>query len=172
MENMQITTIKEALINAPNLLWSDSLFLPDTLTWELETKVVICDPDDVDYVIPANDDAIRAVKVVMGVLNNAVAEVYGCPVLDFITEEDKTSVKEDKEVEKKAVRKEDKNVEKNETKKEPVKESKPVKKEKAVKEEKIDLTKLTVTDLKKMAKDKNIEGYSKMKKEELISSLK
>lgn len=26
MENMQITTIKEALINAPNLLWSDSLF--------------------------------------------------------------------------------------------------------------------------------------------------
>ena len=131
-----------------------------------------CDPDDVDYVIPANDDAIRAVKVVMGVLNNAVAEVYGCPVLDFITEEEKTSVKEDKEVEKKAVRKEDKNVEKNETKKEPVKESKPVKKEKAVKEEKIDLTKLTVTDLKKMAKDKNIEGYSKMKKEELISSLK
>ena len=131
-----------------------------------------CDPADVDYVIPANDDAIRAVKVVMGVLNNAVAEVYGCPVLDFITEEDKTSVKEDKEVEKKAVRKEDKNVEKNETKKEPVKESKPVKKEKAVKEEKIDLTKLTVTDLKKMAKDKNIEGYSKMKKEELISSLK
>ena len=131
-----------------------------------------CDPDDVDYVIPANDDAIRAVKVVMGVLNNAVAEVYGCPVLDFITEEDKTSVKEDKEVEKKAVRKEDKNVEKNETKKEPVKESKPVKKEKTVKEEKIDLTKLTVTDLKKMAKDKNIEGYSKMKKEELISSLK
>ena len=131
-----------------------------------------CDPDDVDYVIPANDDAIRAVKVVMGVLNNAVAEVYGCPVLDFITEEDKTSVKADKEVEKKSVRKEDKNVEKNETKKEPVKESKPVKKEKAVKEEKIDVTKLTVTDLKKMAKDKNIEGYSKMKKEELISSLK
>ena len=27
-----------------------------------------CDPDDVDYVIPANDDAIRAVKVVMGCL--------------------------------------------------------------------------------------------------------
>lgn len=41
----------------------------------------------------------------MGVLNNAVAEVYGCPVLDFITEEDKTSVKEDKEVEKKQLEK-------------------------------------------------------------------
>ena len=38
--------------------------------------------------------------------------------------------------------------------------------------EKIDLTKLTVVELKKLAKDKNIEGYSKMKKDELISSLK
>ena len=47
---------------------------------------------------------------------------------------------------------------------------KPVKKEKA--EEKIDLKKLTVVELKQMAKDRNIEGYSKMKKDELISSLK
>ena len=30
-----------------------------------------CDPDDVDYCIPANDDAVRSVKVVIGVLNNA-----------------------------------------------------------------------------------------------------
>ena len=43
-------------------------------------------------------------------------------------------------------------------------------KEKA--EEKIDLKKLTVVELKQMAKDRNIEGYSKMKKDELISSLK
>ena len=31
-----------------------------------------CDPDDVDYVIPANDDAIRAVKLVTWVMGNAV----------------------------------------------------------------------------------------------------
>ena len=128
-----------------------------------------CDPDDVDYVIPANDDAIRAVKVVMGVLNNAAAEVYGCPIIDFITEEEKQPRKEVKDVKKDSKKeeniKETKNVE-------PKKEVKAVKKEKAVKEEKVDLTELTVAELKEMAKSKNIEGYSKMKKEELISSLK
>ena len=33
-----------------------------------------CDPDDVDYVIPANDDAIRAVKLIAGAMANAVIE--------------------------------------------------------------------------------------------------
>lgn len=133
-----------------------------------------CDPDDVDYVIPANDDAIRAVKVVMGVLNNAVAEVYGCPMIDFVTEEDKTNKKEDTvKVNEEAKKEEVKLEKKNETNEANIeKVEKPVKKEKAVKEEKIDLTKLTVVELKKLAKDKNIEGYSKMKKDELISSLK
>ena len=125
-----------------------------------------CDPDDVDYVIPANDDAIRAVKVVMGVLNNAAAEVYGCPMIDFITEDDKNRPKKDSKESKEEV----KNVEKETKTEEPNKEVKPVKKEKA--EEKIDLKKLTVVELKQMAKDRNIEGYSKMKKDELISSLK
>lgn len=125
-----------------------------------------CDPDDVDYVIPANDDAIRAVKVVMGVLNNAAAEVYGCPMIDFITEDDKNRPKKDS----KDLKEEVKNVEKETKTEEPKKEAKPVKKEKA--EEKIDLKKLTVVELKQMAKDRNIEGYSKMKKDELISSLK
>ena len=48
-----------------------------------------CDPDLVDYVIPGNDDAIRAVKVVLGVLTNAISEVNGKEILDFITEEEK-----------------------------------------------------------------------------------
>src|SRR5690606_25931583 len=36
-----------------------------------------CDPDEVDYVIPGNDDAIRAVKLIVGTLANAVAEALG-----------------------------------------------------------------------------------------------
>ena len=33
-----------------------------------------CDPDEVDYVIPGNDDAIRAVKLLAGVMANGVIE--------------------------------------------------------------------------------------------------
>ena len=33
-----------------------------------------CDPEDVDYVIPGNDDAIRAVKLVVSTIANAVVE--------------------------------------------------------------------------------------------------
>ena len=33
-----------------------------------------CDPDDVDYVIPANDDAIRAVRLIAGRMADAVIE--------------------------------------------------------------------------------------------------
>lgn len=33
-----------------------------------------CDPDDIDYVIPGNDDAIRAVKLLASVISDAVNE--------------------------------------------------------------------------------------------------
>ena len=33
-----------------------------------------CDPDDIDYVIPGNDDAIRAVKLISQVMANALIE--------------------------------------------------------------------------------------------------
>ena len=33
-----------------------------------------CDPDDVDYIIPANDDAIRAVKLITSAMADAVIE--------------------------------------------------------------------------------------------------
>ena len=33
-----------------------------------------CDPDEIDYVIPGNDDAIRAVKLIAGAMSNAVIE--------------------------------------------------------------------------------------------------
>ena len=33
-----------------------------------------CDPEEVDYVIPGNDDAIRAVKLIAGTIANAIIE--------------------------------------------------------------------------------------------------
>ena len=33
-----------------------------------------CDPDDVDYIIPGNDDAIRAVKLIAGAMADAIIE--------------------------------------------------------------------------------------------------
>ena len=56
-----------------------------------------CDPDDVDFPIPANDDAVRSVKVVLGVLANAVCEANGLPLVDYVTE-DENAVKPSKEI--------------------------------------------------------------------------
>lgn len=33
-----------------------------------------CDPDEIDYVIPGNDDAIRAVKLIAGAVASAIIE--------------------------------------------------------------------------------------------------
>ena len=122
------------------------------------------DPDAVDYVIPANDDAVRSVKVVLGVLANAVCEANGLELVDYVSEEEKT-VKEIK-VETKVVELDDFSEEKKETKKEVKKEEK-----KETKEEKVDYSSLTVAELRKIAKDKGVNGYSTMKKEELVSAL-
>ena len=33
-----------------------------------------CDPDEIDYVIPGNDDAIRAIRLIVATMANAVQE--------------------------------------------------------------------------------------------------
>ena len=50
-----------------------------------------CDPDMVDYVIPANDDAIRAVKLIIGVMANAIVEAQGGKMIDYSTEKEENS---------------------------------------------------------------------------------
>ena len=128
-----------------------------------------CDPDDVDFPIPANDDAVRSVKVVLGVLANAVCEANGLELVDYVTEDETAKAPaKDIKVETKVVELDDFSEEA------PVeKEEKPAKKAEkpAEKAEKVDYSKLTVAELKKLAKEKGISGYSTMKKDELISSL-
>ena len=150
-----------------------------------------CDPDMVDYVIPGNDDAVRAVKVVLNALTNAIATVNGNEIVDVISEDDKTKEEvtgneeatieeaEKEEVEEEKTVKKEKKVEvKEEVKEEkPNKTTKKVAKEdkeekKAPKKEEVDLSSKTLTELKEIAKEKGIKGYSKLKKEELLEVLK
>lgn len=63
-----------------------------------------CDPDDVDYIIPANDDAIRAVKLITGRMADAVIEAKQGESFDegpttVAPEVDSDDVAEDEETE-------------------------------------------------------------------------
>ena len=110
------------------------------------------DPDLVDYVIPGNDDAVRAVKVVLGVLANAVCEGNNLPLDDYITEEEFVKPK------------------KKETKKEEVTVTVKEVEEPVMEEVKYEDMKLN--ELKAIAKEQGVKGYSSMKKEELLNILK
>ena len=161
-----------------------------------------CDPDMVDYVIPGNDDAIRSVKLILGVLANAINEATGGQLVSYVSndekqptdimqkavesvkrkedrrkEEPKKEVKKEEKPVKKEAKKEEVKAEKKETKKEtkePKKaEAKEVEKKATTKKaEKVDLSTKTVAELRELAKAKDIKGYSTMKKAELLDALK
>lgn len=160
-----------------------------------------CDPDMVDYPIPGNDDAIRSVKLITAIMANAINAATGGKMVDFthgeakdddnknIMEKVLETVKRKEEQPKKAAnrnrakasatkkRAEDKN--KN-VKKEVVEEDTTLEApvvnnatEVAVEEKaEVDFNKLTVAELREMAKNKNVKRYSTMKKAELIEALK
>ena len=52
-----------------------------------------CDPDEVDYVIPANDDAIRAVKLIVAAMADAICEAKNEPLtVAYVKDEDDKEV--------------------------------------------------------------------------------
>ncbi len=152
-----------------------------------------CDPDMVDYVIPGNDDAIRAVKLIIGVMANAIVEANGGKIVDY--QSDNRKEEKGDEIMQKALetvkRKEDrkprfkggnKRNDRNDRKyksSDKVEAPKKQEKKEEPKEEKIetkkaekeDLSSKTVAELREIAKSKDIKGYSTMKKAELIEAL-
>ncbi len=124
------------------------------------------DPDLVDYVIPGNDDAVRSIKVLLGVLTNAICEANNLEIVDYVTEEDKNKKNASME-----------ELIKDEVIDEKVKEAKEsdvylindiVEDEE---EKSDDLSSKTLAELKAIAKEKGVKGYSSMKKEELLNAL-
>ena len=131
----------------------------------------------VDYVIPANDDAIRAVKLIIGVMNNAILEANGGKITDYVSgkaDENGTDImkravesvkrkeerksfdrpfdKKKKTFDKKSSKSVEKEVKVEEAKEEKA-EEKAVSKKATVKE---DLTGKTVAELRELAKAKEI----------------
>jgi len=185
-----------------------------------------CDPDMVDYVIPANDDAIRSVKLITAIMANAINSKTDGEIIDFGQIDDPSDdageimkkavetvnkkparrvndydtkrrvrtvkytkndeISKEKPVRKETVKKEEPKetvteqkpevTQKVEKPKASQKTEKPVKKEtktdkkEAVKET-VDLSSKTVAELKELAKEKKIKGYSTMKKADLIKAL-
>ncbi len=150
-----------------------------------------CDPDGIDYIIPANDDAIRSIRVIVQTMANALIEGSGGETAG--SDEKKTEQKPESKPRPKApaapkkealakpvTRKETvakpapKKEVKPEVEPEPKKAPAPKPKAAPKAEPKVSADSLenhTVVELREMAKEKGLTGYSKLKKAELIEAL-
>ena len=82
MENKQIISINQ-------LLLTKKLNIP--VVGLVDTN---CSPEDIDYIIPGNDDAIRSVKLIAQVIANAVIEGKQGEALDLTVESNENKKEE------------------------------------------------------------------------------
>lgn len=134
-----------------------------------------CDPDEVDYVIPANDDAMRAVKLITHVIGNAIIEAQGGVVEKY--EDDEVIDLDSQEEVKKDVKPRKPRMTGYQTHEEElIKEAKEVKVEvkaqvKPEVKSAVDYNNFKVAELREMAKDKDIANYTTLRKAELVEAL-
>jgi len=149
-----------------------------------------CDPDLIDYVIPGNDDAIRAVALIANVMANAVIEAQGGFVEKY--EDDEETIQEaprerrqkprqDRKPREKQVQKEERKPAPKKVTEAPKVEVKAKPEPKVVKEEKVEkkapkasvnYESMTVAELKDIARENELVGYSTLRKAELIEFIK
>ncbi len=161
------------------------------------------DPDPIDHLIPANDDAIRSIKLITKTLADALIEgAGGQSEAETETESEKQTketvekkkedLKRKVDTEQQAKRKSESSkaeqaprADRSQAKPTETKREQPAKgkeqaqqpaqeqaKQEAPAKPQADLESLTVPELRQLAKQKGMSGYSKLRKAELIDALK